>query len=548
MPDSPEDLVVRRGRLFDSRGVSEGDVLIRSGRIAAVEPEVEAPPGAVEFDAAGGLVLAGFQDSHVHPYHAGLELLRCSLSDLHSPSDYLDAIGAYAREHPDLPWIEGAGWGMDAFPGGIPTAAELDRVVSDRPAFLPNRDGHGAWVNSRAMELAGIDDRTPDPVDGRIERDADGHAVGMLQEGAQGLVSRLLPAPTADTLDEALRVAQRQLFAWGVTAWQDAIVGEGIGNAPGLLDSYLRMADSGELLAHVVGALWWDRERGLEQIEEHVASRARAAGRDGFRATTIKIMQDGVAENFTAGMLAEYLDVDGHDSGNAGKSFVEPRLLAEAVTRLDALGFQVHFHALGDRAVRESLDAIAAAQAANGVRDARHHLAHLQLVHPDDIPRFAELGAIANAQPLWARHEPQMDELTIPFLGPVRSRYQYPFGAIARAGGRIAIGSDWPVSTADPIQLVHTAVNRTPVEGGADDRPFLPEQALSLADALVAATAGTAYVNHDERDSGRLAPGLRGDVVVLTDDPFDRPASEFRSTRVAATIVGGAVVFEGADR
>lgn len=538
------DLLIANARIFDTSGVREGSILIRGGRIAEVGARVDAAAGTPELDAGGGLVLAGFQDSHIHPYHAGLELLQCSLSELRTADEYLRAIGAYATAHPELEWIEGAGWSMEAFPAGIPTAAQLDTAVSDRPAFFPNRDGHGAWVNTRALELAGIDDSTPDPFDGRIERDADGHAVGMLQEGAQGLVTPHLPGATQDTMDEAFRVAQRQLFAWGVTAWQDAIVGSGIGGkTPDLLDSYLRMADSGELRAHVVGALWWDRDRGLEQIDELVERRQRADGRDRFRATSIKIMQDGVAENHTAAMLSSYLDP--HDHAHAlgdGTSFVPPELLNEAVIRLDAEGFQVHFHALGDRAVREALDAIQAAQSANGVRNARHHLAHIQMVHPDDVPRFAALGAVANAQPLWARHEPQMDELTIPFLGDERSRWQYPFGSIVRAGGRIAFGSDWPVSTADPIQIVHTAVNRTPTDGYAP--PFLAEQSLSLADALVAHTAGTAYVNHDEARSGRIAPGLRGDLVVLDADPFDRPASEFLHTRVRATVVDGEVVHE----
>lgn len=537
------DLLIANARIFDTSGVSAGSILVQDGRISATGSDLDVPPGTPELDAAGGLVLAGFQDSHIHPYHAGLELLQCSLSELHSAAAYLGAIGEYAAAHPELEWIEGAGWGMDAFPGGIPTAAELDRVVPDRPAFFPNRDGHGAWVNTRALQIAGIDDATPDPFDGRIERDADGHAIGMLQEGAQGLVTPFLPGATQDTMDEAFRVAQRQLLAWGVTAWQDAIVGSGIGGkTPDLLDSYLRMADSGELRAHVVGALWWDRDRGLEQIDELVERRARAEGRDRFRATSVKIMQDGVAENHTAAMLADYLDPHQHGVGGAGTSFVAPELLTEAVIRLDALGFQVHFHALGDRAVRESLDAIEAAQAANGIRDARHHLAHLQVIHPDDVPRFARLGAVANAQPLWARHEVQMDELTIPFLGDERSRWQYPFGSIVRSGGRIAFGSDWPVSTADPIQIIHTAVNRTPTEGGA--RPFLAEQALSLADSLVAHTAGTAHVNHDEGHSGRIAPGLRGDLVVLSDDPFDRPAAEFLTSRVRATVLDGEVVYE----
>lgn len=539
-------LLVAEGRLLTPAGVIEGDVLVQDGVITALgdDARAAAPAGTTELDAAGGLVLPGFQDAHAHPYHAGLDLLRCDLSPMRTADEYLQTVRDYGAAHPELEWVTGGGWSMEAFPGGIPTAAQLDAATDGRPAYFANRDGHGAWVNSEALRRADVTAATTDPVDGRIERDAAGEPVGMLQEGAMHLVSAHLPAITEAVIDEAMRVAQRQLLAWGVTAWQDAMVGA-VHGTPDLLDSYLRLADAGELVATVVGALWWERDRGAEQVPELVERRSRASGRDRFRATSVKIMQDGVAENFTAGMLEPYLDGHGHDSGNAGKSFVDPALLRQVAVQLDAHGFQLHFHALGDRAVRESLDAIEAARQANGARDARHHLAHLQLVHPDDVPRFAALGAVANAQPYWAAHEPQMDELTIPFLGPRRTRYQYPFGSLARAGARIAFGSDWPVSTADPLQIIHTAVNRTAPDGDRR-RPLFGEQALSLGDALTAATAGSAFVNHDERRAGTLAVGLAGDLAVLDRDITDAPADEIAQAHVRATVVGGEIVFQEA--
>jgi predicted amidohydrolase YtcJ len=432
---------------------------------------------------------------------------------------------------------------MDSFPGGLPTAAALDAVVSDRPAFFPNRDGHGAWVNTKALEIGGIGDSTRDPFDGRIERDADGHAIGTLQEGAMDIVARHIPPATQDELDEALEIAQRQLFAWGVTAWQDAIVGA-TNDTSDTLDSYLRVTASGVLKAHVIGALWWDRNRGLEQLPELVEKRERAVAA-GFAATTVKIMQDGVAENFTAGMLEPYLDSCGCPGENTGKSFVDPTTLIEIATQLDGLGFQLHFHALGDRAVRESLDAIEAARKTNGDRDLRHTLAHIQVVHPDDVPRFAQLGVVANMQPLWARHEPQMDVLTVPFLGTRRAAWQYPFGSIQRAGAPLASGSDWPVSTADPLQIIHTAVNRAPAGAtGPAALPFLGEQALSLADALIAHSLGTAYLNHDEQRSGSIENGKVGDIVILDRDIFAAPVAEIGLAVVAYTIIGGEVVYD----
>ena len=538
------DLLVTNGRMFTPAGVVDGPLLVQGGTITAIGPDApqRVAPGTPELDARGGLVTPGFQDSHIHPYHGGIDMLRLDLADAHGATEYLDRIAAYSAANPDLEWIRGGGWAMDAFPGGVPTAARLDSVTGGRPAYLNNRDGHGAWVNSAALERAGITATTPDPIDGRIERDASGAAIGMLQEGAMNLVSDVLPPTTDDEIDEAFLVAQQRLLGWGVTGWQDAMIGV-VHGLPDLLASSLRLDDRGAIVAHVVGALWWERDRGLEQIPELVERRALAAGRERFRATSVKIMQDGVVENFTAAVLTAYLDHHGQTSGNAGKSFVDPELLKRAVTALDAEGFQVHLHTLGDRAVREGLDAIEAAQAANGVRDARHHLAHLQVVHPDDVPRFAALGAVVNAQPLWATHEPQMDELAIPFLGAERARWQYPFGALARAGATLAFGSDWSVTTANPLEILHVAVNRA-TYGTERTDPFLGEQALSLGDAITAATAGSAFVNHDEGRAGRLLPGLAGDLAIIDRDITALPVSEIGAASVAATVVGGQVVFE----
>ena len=298
-------------------------------------------------------------------------------------------------------------------------------------SFLPNRDGHGAWVNSRALELAGIDAATPDPADGRIERDAAGEPVGMLQEGAQHLVSRLLPAPTADDWYAGLLAGQEYLLSLGITGWQDAIVGSSPG-LPDPIDAYLRAAQAGTLKANVVGALWWDRDRGIEQVAE-LLDRRRDGQAGRFRATSVKMMLDGVAENYTAAMLEPYLDGHGCSTEMSGLDFIDPDELPRYVTALDREGFQVHFHALGDRAVRQRPRRHRRPpRQANGDSGLRHHLAHLQVVHPDDIPRFAALSATANIQPLWATHEPQMDELTIPFLGERRSGWQYPFGVAAR--------------------------------------------------------------------------------------------------------------------
>jgi predicted amidohydrolase YtcJ len=398
-------------------------------------------------------------------------------------------------------------------------------------------------VNSRALELAGITADTLDPSHGRIERLPDGSPQGTLHEGAMDLVARLMPLPDAAEYTAGLVEGQRYLFSLGVTAWQDAIVGAYAGMAD-TGSTYVDAVASGDLVADVVGALWWDRELGTAQIPDLVERRREQSG-GRFRATSIKIMQDGVCENFTAAMLTPYLDGHGHATANAGHSFVDAEELKEVVVALAAEGFQVHVHAIGDRGSREALDAFAAARAAGHGPDLRHHIAHIQVVHPDDVPRFAELGVAANAQALWAAHEPQMDELTIPFLGDERSTWQYPFGSLHRAGARLVMGSDWPVTSPDPLAALHTAVTRTTYGDGGE--PFLPEQAVDLTTAYAAYTSGSAWVNgRDHTDGGGvLAPGHVADLVVLDRDPFAGPSDEIGATRVTSTWVGGRAVFGG---
>ncbi|CAK7283981.1 amidohydrolase [Streptomyces sp. RM1] len=547
MPDTTTaDLVftggpVHTGSPARSRATS---VAVRGERVVAVghdEVRELIGPRTEVVDLAGRLLVPGFQDAHAHPVGGGLEMGQCDLSGAATRAEYRERITAYARAHPDAEWITGGGWAMEAFPGGLPTAAELDDLVSDRPVYLVNRDHHGAWVNSRALERAGLDARTPDPSDGRIERHPDGTPTGMLQEGAANLVGRLVPQVTREERVAGLLRAQQLLHSLGITAWQDALLGEHA-NLTDPTDAYLACAEDGSLTARVVGALWWDRTRGTEQIEELLARRA-AGTRGRLRSTTVKIMQDGVAENGTAALLGPYLDGCGCVSGNSGISFVPPEDLKTYVTELDAHGFQVHFHALGDRAVREALDAVEAARRVNGRTDTRPHLAHLQVVHPADIGRFRELGATANLQPLWAAHEPQMDELTIPFLGAERASWQYPFGALVRSGATLAAGSDWPVSSPDPLQGIHVAVNRVAPDAPAGTPVFLPGERIGLHDALTAYTAGSAYVNHLDHETGTVAEGFLADLVVLDRDPFAGPPEEIGATRVEQTFVGGRRVF-----
>jgi hypothetical protein len=527
------------GELHDA-----GTVAVENGRIVAVERGAGMRPGAAVddvIDLSGATLLPGFQDGHVHPIPGGLRRIGCDLTDVATDGmGYAAVVADYARSHPDAAWITGGGWLMPHFPGGLPRKEALDEVVAQRPVFLVNADGHGAWVNSRALEIAGVTARSADPGDGRVERDPDGTPTGVLHEGAMELVSQHVPEPGPSDLVVALANAQHYLHTLGITAWTDAWV------MPAELGAYQALAGADRLTARVTAGLWWDRHRGLEQIDELVAQRA-AAKSDRLAASTVKIMQDGVVENATAAMIEPYLDLSGAPTDRTGLSHVAPDLLAEAITRLDGLGFQVHVHAIGDRAIREGLDAFAAACPRDGAGDRRHTIAHVQVVHPDDLPRFAALDVVVTAQPLWAQLEPQMTELTLPVLGPRRSAWQYPWASLVRSGATLAFGSDWPVSSADPLQGIAVAIDRIGPDTPDGAGPFLPDERLTLDQALTAATRGSAYLHHLDDRTGTIEVGMAADLTVVGAPLFGRDACPPAEAQVVLTMVNGEIVHRTTD-
>src|SRR5580698_941325 len=547
--DGQADLVLTGGKIRSPAHPSGfvQALAVRGGLIHSVGTDEQirqvTGPRTRVVELGGRLAVPALGDAQVHAVAGGLEGLRCNLAGLRTRQESLAAVASYCAGLGPGDWVLGGGWTMSAFPGGLPTAADLDPVTGGRPAFLPNRDHHSAWVSTAALERAGVDARTPDPPDGRIERDAAGRPVGALHDGAMRLVADLVPPAGAAELRAGLLAAQAYLHSVGITRFQDACVGAAAElGIPDVFDTYRQAAADGALTCHVVGALWWDRSRGLGQLDDLLARRERA-GRGRFRATTVKLMLDGVCETFTAAMSAPYLG--GH--GERGRLFIDPDMLREATGRLAAEGFQLHFHAIGDRAVATALDALEALPASQR-RAGRHHLAHLQFIAPQDMGRFRALDAVANFQPLWACNEPQMEELTLPFVGPERAAWQYLIGSLARGGTRIAFGSDWPISSADPLQEMHVAVNRVkserlgrPGEPECED-PFLPAQAITLDQAIGAFTSGVDWVNHEENETGQLIPGMRADVAVLDQDLYAIPTAEIGSTSVVTTEASGHVV------
>ena len=532
----PADLVLKSGAVYTvdgERGWAQA-LAIRAGRLVYVGTDRGAAayvaPSTRVVDLRGKMVLPAFQDAHIHPISAGIQADSCTLVGLSTPGQYVAAIKKYAAAHPAASWITGGGWLMSSFgPGGAPHRQLIDAVVSDRPVFLASSDGHTYWANTKALELASITDHTPDPPDGRIDRDPKtGAAIGSLQEGAGDLVAKVVPPATAAEREAGLRYAIKLLNGYGITAIQDAQVYEDD------LKAYRAVDRLGELSLRVVAAIWWERGLGLEQIDTIKRLRAEySSGR--IDASSVKIMLDGVMENYTAVMLKPYLKVPGEVHGIP---MVKPAVLNDAVARLDAAGFQVHFHAIGDGAVREGLDAVEHARRLNGDLGQRHHIAHLELIDPADIPRFRELHVTANFQPLWAFADEYITNLTMPFLGPERSARLYQIGTLYRSGAVIAFGSDWPVSSANPLEEIQVAVTRMG-PAGETRTPFLPAERINLPEALAAFTINAAYTNRLEKITGSLETGKSADLIVLDRNLFVIPPTEIAQAHVLVTLLDG---------
>jgi predicted amidohydrolase YtcJ len=532
------DLILRNGAIYtmDAARSWAQAVVIKDGRVLYAGPDSEAAklagPSTKIIDLHGRMVLPGFHDSHTHLMEGGVGMSLCNLKDLKTPQDALAEIRKFAAAHPDRPWVTGAGWDLPVFPAGNPRKEQFDEVVNDRPAYMESADGHSGWANSKALVVAGVTKDTPDPPAGRIERDpATGEPTGTLRESARELVTKRIPAATPAENAAGLKRAVELANSLGIISVQEA------DSSDEVLAAYRALDDAGQLTSRVVTALRTDAQKGEEQVAGLVERRARFTGKR-VRATAVKIFADGVIESGTAALLEPYLN----RGGSRGELNFEPERLTRLVTRLDREGFQVHIHAIGDRAIRVSLDAHEAAQKANGRRDARHHIAHLELIEPEDIPRFRDLGIIANFQPLWAFADPYIKDLTLPVLGPARSRWLYPIGSVARTGAMMAAGSDWPVTSMNPIEAIQVAVTRrgpTEPEGPA----WIPEEKVDLATMLAAYTINGAYLNREEKETGSIEPGKAADLIVLDRDLFKVAPEKIHEAKVVLTLLEGREVF-----
>lgn len=517
-------------RRVQAAAVRDG-VFVAVGSNEEVEP-LRGPDTRV-IDLSGRLALPGFHDTHVHALDGGFSLSGCLLGDAESVAAIIETATVCASEM-NGDWLEARAFEMTLFDRQGPHRSLLDAISRDRPIVLWASDYHNVWVNSAALERAGITAETPDPPGGVIERDPDGTPSGTLRETAQELLQAVMPRPTPEARIEALRKGLRHLNSLGITSYVEGWVG---------LDdyrSYQALDRAGQLSARVRTSLPYETVFGDHQGEEFwqvLEDRSRYES-DRVKHDGIKLFLDGVLEGETAALIEPYLGSD----DATGELMFDPEALNVAVTRFDAMGLQVQMHAIGDRAVRAGLDAIEAARQRNGVSGNRHHIVHLQLIDPLDIERFAPLGVTANFQALWAYPDAYITELNLPVLGEERVQRMYPIASVLRAGGRIVGGSDWDVSSANPLDAIETAMRRQ--DPFAGDGPVLnADERVSLETMVDAYTINAAWLMHHENETGSIEVGKRADLVVLDRDVFAVPATQINEARVVETLLDGETVW-----
>ncbi|SDM19685.1 hypothetical protein SAMN05421823_11177 [Catalinimonas alkaloidigena] len=535
---APAELVLRDAAIYtvDSARSWAEAIAVDQGRIVYVGTNegVNAwtGPQTEVHSLQGRMILPGFHDAHVHPLMGGIELGECDLNGLDTPEAILDSVQAYATAHPALDWIRGGGWDLPIFPQAHPRKEMLDRIVADRPVFLTAADGHSAWVNSLALQRVGITRTTPDPPNGRIERDPrTGEPTGTLREAAVELVANQLPPYTAADYEAGLRRGLALANRLGITSLLEASA-----NQP-MLEAYRALDQRGELTARMVVSMKADLAQGEAQLPQLQAWRDTYQGKR-LRTSTVKIFADGVIEARTAAMLEPYLD-----TGDRGALNLAADSLTQFITALDREGFQVHVHAIGDRAIRTALDGFERARNENGVRDSRHHIAHLELIDSADIPRFRTLGVVANFQPLWAFADTYITDLTEPALGPARSRWLYPINSVVATGATTAFGSDWSVSSMNPLDGIQVGVTHLDPDDSTGT-PWLPQERVDLPTMLAGYTLQGAYVSFQEQETGSIEVGKAADLVVLDRNLFQIPPHEIHRAKVLMTFLEGALMYQ----
>jgi hypothetical protein len=504
-----------------------GDAIAAVGTDAEIRPYVG--PATTTVDLRGRFVAPGFNDAHLH----FLVVETVDLADAASVEEVQSRIRGYAATHPDRPWVTGRGWVYGAFPGGLPDRRQLDAAVADRPAFMTSYDGHTAWANSKALELAGITRATPDPEHGAIVRDAQGEPTGVLKESAARLVGRKVPPPTDEERYAALKGRLEQAASYGLTSAQNAWI------PAADLPVYERVAAEGGLKVRFYFALPMVKDIPADELARYKELRAKYPG-PLLKFGAVKGFVDGVVESKTAAMLEPYV------GGGTGEANWTSDDLDRTVALYDREGFQVFLHAIGDKAIRMALDAYERAARTNGTSGRRHRVEHVEVPTRADIARFKPLGVIASTQALFANPDQNTSEVYAVNLGPDRTARAMAFRSLDEAGAVQAFGSDSPVFSMEVLRGIYCAVTRMTPEG-TPAGGWQPQERISAEAALRHFTRDAAYASFEERRKGTLAPGMLADLVVLSDDIVAVPPAQILKARVLLTVMGGRDTYRAGD-
>jgi hypothetical protein len=546
----PADIIVIHGRVYTENPVQPWAqaVAIRKSKIVAVGDDAAIERmrgmGTKVINAGGKLVLPGFVDCHIHFMEGSAKLRWVSIEGAKNLAEIRYKLAAYALQNPGDGWILGHGWNYGMFgPGKLPDKKDLDDIFPNRAVSLEGFDGHTYWANSKALALAGITRDTTDPPNGTIVRDpATGEATGALKESATALIDRVRPPMTSAEKLLALRAGMKWANQNGLTRVH-AAGGHFLSGDFEDLELYEEMRKRGDLSLRVQIAYLLDPPALRPQDIEAVENARKKFSNDWLLASMIKFFLDGVIESHTAAMLEPYSD----DPSLKGTLFWEPEKYKAAVAELDKRGFQLFTHAIGDYAVRTALDAYEEAEARNHKRDHRPRIEHIETISAADIPRFGKLGVIASMQPLHSYPEADVLDVWVHNVGPERASRAWAWKSISDAGGRVCFGSDWPVVTLNPWEGIQTAVTRQTTEG-TPEKGFVPDQRMTVAQAIDGYTLGAAFAGRHEKTEGSLEVGKLADLIIVSQNVLDIPPRKIGETKVLTTIVGGRIVYQAESK
>jgi hypothetical protein len=531
------DLILKNGKIWTASEKQPGvsAVAIKGNKIIASGNEKQLKRFVGKFteqiDLQGQFAMPGVNDSHIHFLSSSLGLFEVDLTGAKNLEEAQARIKKFADENPSAPWITGGGWEYHIFPNKeLPRREWIDAVVKDRPVFIDAYDGHTAWANSKAIEMAGVDEKTEFKGFGEIVKDADGKPTGTFKEGAQGLIGKFVPQPTREHELAALKKGMERARGLGITSIQNAS-----GNLR-QVELYDELLKKGELFLRTYFAFSAGPKTTQADIDK-IAVAAKKFNSPMLKVGAVKLMVDGVIESHTAAMLAPYANKP-ETSGTPNFTQEE---LNNVVRMADKAGLQVYIHAIGDRGVRMALDSFENAIRVNGKRDSRFRIEHIETIQAKDMPRFKKLGVIASMEPIHA--DPGTVSVWSASIGPERTSRGFAWHALEKAGAKLIFSSDHPASISlDPIRGLHNAVNRQTTEG-TPAGGWLPEHRVSVDTALRAYTTNGAYASFEESIKGKIAPGMLADIIVLDKNPFDIAANDIYTVKVTKTIFDGRVTY-----